>query len=136
MEGPVIWLFNPRVGDEIAFVGRSNGGKSSLLNAIAGTSIVAKVSDKPGETRSVNFYKIGNGKRVPTLVDLPGYGFAFSKEETQEEWTRVMERYVESRANLSSVCVLVDSRQVRAKISPRCAVRHAYANARIRTCRA
>lgn len=98
-------------GTEIAFVGRSNVGKSSLLNAITGTSIVAKVSDKPGETQSVDFYRIGNGKaEYPTLVDLPGYGFAFSNEKAQEQWTRVMNAYLRSRSNLKTVCVLIDSR--------------------------
>jgi len=94
---------------EVAFVGRSNVGKSSLLNVLAGTSIVAKVSSKPGETRHFNFYRMPKG--FPMLVDMPGYGFSFSNDEAQESsWLRSMNAYVNKRKYLKTVYLLVDGR--------------------------
>eukprot|EP00940_MAST-03C_sp_MAST-3C-sp2_P003396 g3396.t1 len=94
---------------EIAFVGRSNVGKSSLLNVLAGTSIVAAVSDKPGETQSFNFYRMPSG--FPTLVDMPGYGFAFTSNSSKETtWSRSIDAYICNRKALRTVYVLVDGR--------------------------
>lgn len=93
---------------EVAFVGRSNVGKSSLLNVLTGRSIIAKVSDKPGETQAISFYSMPKG--FPNLVDMPGYGFSFSQEDQRKSWTDAMDSYIQHRESLKSICVLVDSR--------------------------
>ena len=93
---------------EIAFAGRSNVGKSSLLNVLTGRSIIAKVSDKPGETQTISFYSMPKG--LSNMVDMPGYGFSFANEEKRKSWTDAMDSYIQHRESLKSVCVLVDSR--------------------------
>lgn len=96
----------PRERDpEIAFAGRSNVGKSSLLNRIAGRTI-ARTSRTPGKTQAINFYRAA-GLR---LVDLPGYGFARAPKSVREEWSRLVDRYMETRGALAAVLVLVDIR--------------------------
>ena len=92
---------------EIAFVGRSNVGKSSLLNLITGRRSLARVSGNPGKTRTINFYKINDSFRI---VDLPGYGYAKAAKTVTKDWGRMMEEYFETRPNLLTVVQLIDSR--------------------------
>ncbi|CAA0841841.1 P-loop containing nucleoside triphosphate hydrolases superfamily protein [Striga hermonthica] len=92
---------------EIAFAGRSNVGKSSLLNALTRQWGVVRISDKPGLTQSINFFKLGPKL---SLVDLPGYGFAYAKEEVKEAWEELVKEYVTTRVSLKRVCVLVDTK--------------------------
>ncbi len=97
----------PMKGLEIAFVGRSNVGKSSLVNALTGRKTLARVSHTPGRTQQLNFFDIGGAF---TLVDMPGYGFAAVSKEKVQAWTRLIHAYLRGRANLARVFVLVDSR--------------------------
>ena len=92
---------------EIAFAGRSNVGKSSLINLLVGRKALAKVSSSPGKTRTINFFNINDAFRI---VDLPGYGFAKVSKAEQESWGRMMETYLSKREDLASVILLVDSR--------------------------
>lgn len=92
---------------EVAFAGRSNVGKSSLINALTRQWGVARTSDKPGLTQSINFFRLG-GRLC--LVDLPGYGFAYAKEEKKEAWQELVKEFVSTRAGLKRVCVLVDAK--------------------------
>ncbi|MGQ4275215.1 ribosome biogenesis GTP-binding protein YihA/YsxC [Terrihabitans sp. B22-R8] len=94
-------------GVEIAFAGRSNVGKSSLVNALTGRKTLAKVSNTPGRTQELNFFHIGD--RL-TLVDMPGYGFAAAPEDKVHAWTRLIRIYLRSRPQLGRVYVLIDSR--------------------------
>ncbi|MDO4745148.1 MAG: ribosome biogenesis GTP-binding protein YihA/YsxC [Bacillota bacterium] len=97
---------------EIAFAGRSNVGKSSLLNLITGRKKLARVSGSPGKTRTINFYIINDEFRV---VDLPGYGYAKVSKSLSEGWGEMMERYLENRPNLVKVIQLVDIRHAPSK---------------------
>ncbi len=93
---------------EIAFTGRSNVGKSSLINLLLNRRKLAKVSATPGKTRTINFFSINGGEF--RLVDLPGYGYAkVSKAETAD-WGKMMESYLSKREGLKAVVQLVDSR--------------------------
>ena len=92
---------------EIAFAGRSNVGKSSLLNLITGRKGLARVSGSPGKTRTINFYKCNDEFRI---VDLPGYGYAKVSRSESEKWGKMMEDYLEHRENLLKVVQLVDIR--------------------------
>jgi GTP-binding protein len=92
---------------EVAFAGRSNVGKSSLVNALTGRRTLAKVSNTPGRTRQLNFF--GLGGRL-TLADLPGYGYARASKEQVANWTRLVELYLIGRAPLRRALLLVDSR--------------------------
>ncbi|MGI6211626.1 MAG: ribosome biogenesis GTP-binding protein YihA/YsxC [Anaerovoracaceae bacterium] len=92
---------------EIAFCGRSNVGKSSLLNLITGRKKLAKVSASPGKTRTINFYLINDAFRI---VDLPGYGYAKVSKKESERWGEMIERYLTGRHGLRTVFQLVDSR--------------------------
>ena len=92
---------------EIAFTGRSNVGKSSLINLLLNRRKLAKVSGTPGKTRTINFYNINNEFR---LVDLPGYGYAKVSKSESEEWGKMMESYLSKREGLLKVVQLVDSR--------------------------
>jgi GTP-binding protein len=92
---------------EIAFAGRSNVGKSSLLNLITGRKSLARVSGSPGKTRTINFYLCNDEFRI---VDLPGYGFARVSKSESEKWGRMMEAYLEKRPGLIKVVQLVDIR--------------------------
>ncbi|CAD2111173.1 GTP-binding protein, putative [Plasmodium vinckei petteri] len=94
---------------EIAFIGRSNSGKSTLINELCGRSNKAKVSKMPGCTKQIHFYKIGKPCLL-CLVDLPGYGFAHSKEELRLQWNEFTLFYLKNRANLKKVFVLIDCR--------------------------
>jgi len=93
--------------NEVAFVGRSNVGKSSLLNTVVNNFKLAKVSSEPGKTRSVNFYLVNDRF---FLVDLPGYGFAKVPFEEQKRWRELIEGYLKDRDRLKGVFLLVDSR--------------------------
>lgn len=92
---------------EFAFIGRSNVGKSSLLNLLAEKRDLARVSDLPGKTRLLNFYSINLNWR---LVDLPGYGYAHVAKSERAEFNQAVAEYIEGRENLRGVFVLVDSR--------------------------
>ncbi len=92
---------------EIAFAGRSNVGKSSLLNALAGRRALARTSRTPGRTQQLNFFDLG-GRLV--LVDLPGYGWARVSRSLVSAWTELLRDYLRGRPTLHRVCLLVDSR--------------------------
>ncbi len=92
---------------EIAFAGRSNVGKSSLLNLLTNRRKLAKVSGSPGKTRTINFYEINGEFRI---VDLPGYGYAKVSKELSSTWGKMIETYLKKRENLVKVVQLVDIR--------------------------
>lgn len=92
---------------EFAFIGRSNVGKSSLINMLLGKKDLAKTSSQPGKTQLINHFLV-NGNWY--LVDLPGYGYAKTSIENRKKWRRMIENYLLKRQNLISVFVLVDSR--------------------------
>jgi GTP-binding protein len=91
---------------EVAFAGRSNVGKSSLVNALCGRHLLAKTSKTPGKTRTINVFSIRNGKWI---VDLPGYGFAAVSIEEKNSWKHMIEDYFSSRPALKAIFVLVDA---------------------------
>jgi GTP-binding protein len=93
---------------EIAFAGRSNVGKSSMINALLGRRAVARTSKTPGRTRQLNFFLI-NEKFV--FVDLPGYGFARVPPAEKERWQRLVESYLENRKELAGTVVIIDARR-------------------------
>lgn len=92
---------------EVAFAGRSNVGKSSLINAILKRKHLVRTSSTPGQTRALNFFNIG--ERF-LLVDMPGYGFAQASKGDQKQWQGMMKAYLKGRVPLRLACVLVDSR--------------------------
>jgi GTP-binding protein len=100
--------FPADTGREVAFVGRSNSGKSTALNLIAGARKLARVSKTPGRTQLVNFFAVGEGRR---LVDLPGYGFARVAPEVQARWRTLLEAYLRDRASLVALVLTVDIRR-------------------------
>ncbi len=93
---------------QIALAGRSNVGKSSLINALTGRKKLAKVSSTPGKTRSVNYYKVTPHNFY--LVDLPGYGYARASHSEREKWARLLERYLVECSSLKALALLLDSR--------------------------
>ena len=93
---------------QIALAGRSNVGKSSLINALAGRKKLAKVSSTPGKTRSVNYYKVSPHNFY--LVDLPGYGYARASHSEREKWAHLLERYLVECRSLKALALLLDSR--------------------------
>jgi GTP-binding protein len=93
---------------EMAFAGRSNVGKSSLINALTGRKALARVSQTPGRTREINFFDL-SGRLM--LVDLPGYGYAKASKELAAEWQNLIFAYLRGRANLKRVILLVDGRR-------------------------
>ena len=97
---------------EIAFAGRSNVGKSSLLNLLTVRRKLARVSGSPGKTRTINFYIINDAFRI---VDLPGYGYAKVAKSVSAGWGEMMERYLQNRENLVKVVQLVDIRHAPSK---------------------
>jgi len=97
----------PPEGIEVAFAGRSNVGKSSLINALTGRKALARTSDAPGRTRELNLFDAGAGL---TIVDMPGYGYARASKTQVAAWTRTVFAYLRGRANLRRVYLLVDAR--------------------------
>lgn len=98
----------PQRSPEIAFAGRSNVGKSSLINALTGRKALARVSQTPGRTREINFFNLGDRLM---LVDLPGYGYAKASKELAAEWQSMIFAYLRGRANLKRVLLLIDARR-------------------------
>lgn len=93
---------------EIAFAGRSNVGKSSLINALTNQKGLARASGEPGRTRELNFFEVeGSDLRI---VDLPGYGYAKAPKPVVEKWTRLTKAFLRGRVNLKRVYLLIDSR--------------------------
>lgn len=92
---------------EVAFAGRSNVGKSSLLNALVGQKALARTSNTPGRTREVNYFLLDERAH---LVDLPGYGYARAPKDQVKGWNKLMEDYLKGRANLRRVFLLIDAR--------------------------
>ena len=100
--------FPPDKGSEVAFAGRSNVGKSSALNAIAGRKNLARTSKTPGRTQLVNFFVFPAGDR---LVDLPGYGYARVPEAVRRHWRHLMEAYFNQRRSLAGLILVMDARR-------------------------
>ena len=92
---------------EIAFAGKSNVGKSSLINALMNRKSYARISSQPGKTQTINFYNIN--KEI-YFVDLPGYGYAKVKQEIKEKWGKMIERYLKKSSQLKAVFLLIDIR--------------------------
>jgi GTP-binding protein len=97
----------PVRGVEIAFAGRSNVGKSSLINALTGVNGLARASNTPGRTRELNFFDVAGRM---TLVDMPGYGYAKAPKADVKKWQEVLRGYLRGRPGLTRAFVLVDSR--------------------------
>ena len=95
-------------GAEVSFAGRSNAGKSSALNAITGRTALARTSKTPGRTQLINFFGLDDGRR---LTDLPGYGYAKVPAEMQRHWQELLTRYVEVRASLGGIIIVMDARR-------------------------
>jgi GTP-binding protein len=93
---------------EVGFAGRSNVGKSSLVNALTGRKTLARASAEPGRTRELNYFVMGEGRL--RLVDLPGYGYARAPKSEIKRWTDLMRDYLRGRAELKRVILLIDSR--------------------------
>ncbi|GAB5389198.1 MAG: ribosome biogenesis GTP-binding protein YihA/YsxC [Alphaproteobacteria bacterium] len=93
---------------EVAFIGRSNVGKSSLINALTGRNKLARTSNTPGRTQELNFFALGPDAMY--LVDLPGYGYAKRSKSLIAGWTKLMKAYLRGRPNLRRVCLLIDGR--------------------------
>jgi len=95
------------LGPEVAFAGRSNVGKSSLINALTGHNALARASNQPGRTRQLNFFNLGD--RL-TLVDMPGYGYAQAAKDVKRDWQGLMFDYLRGRPDLRRVVLLLDAR--------------------------
>ena len=94
---------------EVAFAGRSNVGKSSLLNAVTGRKSIARASVTPGRTQELNFFEVGEPTRL-RLVDMPGYGFAKAPPDVAKKWQRLVRDFLRGRVVLKRVLLLIDSR--------------------------
>lgn len=96
---------------EYAFIGRSNVGKSSLINMLCNKKEVAKVSSSPGKTQMINHFSVtGSDKKEWYLVDLPGYGFAKVSQNQRKSWQKMIQEYIQKRENLVNLFALIDSR--------------------------
>lgn len=100
--------YPPTDKPEVAFAGRSNVGKSSLLNVLVNRKGLARTSSTPGRTQSINFFSVD--ERL-TFVDLPGYGYARVSRDTQRSWGKMVETYLRKRSNLKAVVVILDIRR-------------------------
>ncbi len=100
--------FPPEAGPELAFAGRSNVGKSSAINALAGRKRLAFFSKTPGRTQTINFYDLGDQAR---LADLPGYGYASAPKSLRASWDALIGGYLAGRRSLGAVVVLMDARR-------------------------
>ena len=96
------------IGSEVAFVGRSNAGKSTAINSITNRNSLAKTSKTPGRTQLINFFKVNDNSR---FVDLPGYGFAKASKEKQKSWNRLVTDYIKYRQSLKGVVLIIDIRR-------------------------
>jgi GTP-binding protein len=119
LSAPQLKFLPEPIVPEIAFCGRSNVGKSSLLNALTGRRAIARASVTPGRTQELNFFDVGRPERIEgeaaglplfRLVDMPGYGFAKAPVKVVEKWKSLVKSYLRGRAVLSRTLVLVDSR--------------------------
>ncbi|KRM89793.1 ribosome biogenesis GTP-binding protein YihA/YsxC [Liquorilactobacillus vini] len=99
--------YPPAILSEIAFVGRSNVGKSSLVNSLLGRKKLARISSQPGKTQTLNFYLIDQKFR---FVDVPGYGYAKVSQQKRQDWGKMIETYLTQRDNLRGVISLIDGR--------------------------
>lgn len=95
------------IHDEVAFAGKSNVGKSSLINTLMNRKALARTSSQPGKTQTINFYNINE---AVYLVDLPGYGYATANEEIKEKWGQMIENYLHTSTRLKAVFLLIDIR--------------------------
>jgi GTP-binding protein len=100
--------FPPSDRPEIAFAGRSNVGKSSLINRLVNSRKLARTSSRPGRTRSINFFSVG---KTLYLTDLPGYGYAGVPLNVRRDWKKLVEAYLKKRINLKAVVVIMDIRR-------------------------
>ncbi len=99
----------PDTGREVAFAGRSNAGKSSVINAITGQNRLAKISKTPGRTQLINFFPVNEDVR---LVDLPGYGYAKVPLKLQAHWAQTLGEYFQQRQSLAGIILIVDIRRL------------------------
>lgn len=99
----------PDSGREVAFAGRSNAGKSSVINALTGQKRLAKISKTPGRTQLINFFPLDEGQR---LVDLPGYGYARVPDKLQAHWAEILPIYIQQRQSLVGIVLIVDVRRM------------------------
>jgi GTP-binding protein len=106
---PSIETLPPMQGLEVAFAGRSNVGKSSLINALTGRNSLARTSHTPGRTQELIFFEIP-GKAELRLVDMPGYGYAAAPKTQVASWTALIHKFLQGRATLARVYVLIDAR--------------------------
>ena len=106
---PAEQFFPDDLGIELAICGRSNSGKSSVLNTLANQKKLAKTSNTPGRTQSINFFNI-NDDPTKKLVDLPGYGYAKASKKMQKEWGQQITKYMASRRSLRGIILIMDVR--------------------------
>ena len=102
-------LFPSDAGNEIALCGRSNSGKSTLINALANQKKLAKTSNTPGRTQSINFFQLTNDE-AKKIVDLPGFGYAKASKQDQNAWAKLILSYLEKRAALTNLILIMDMR--------------------------
>jgi GTP-binding protein len=109
LSAPTLDFLPPGDFPEVAFAGRSNVGKSSLLNAVTGRKAIARASVTPGRTQELNFFEVGEPTRF-RLVDMPGYGFAKAPPKVVEKWRRMVRDFLRGRQVLKRTLVLIDAR--------------------------
>ena len=102
-------LFPSDAGNEIALCGRSNSGKSTLINALANQKKLAKTSNTPGRTQSINFFHLANDE-TKKIVDLPGFGYAKASKQDQNSWAKLILSYLEKRSALTALILIMDMR--------------------------